>query len=61
MAAAENIERGYLGNLMRLTLLAPAVMEELMAGRRRSTQGLPALLQPFSEIWERQQELMKHR
>lgn len=52
MAAAEKIERGYLGSLLRLTLLAPTLVEELMEGRAELGATLPELLQPFPEIWE---------
>ena len=58
MAEAERIERGYLGSLLRLTLLAPALVEEVMTGRAGSIRGLPELLQSFPEVWEHQQELM---
>lgn len=61
MAAAERIDRGYLGSLLRLTLLAPAAVEELMEGRAGSAPRLPKLLQPFPEIWERQHELLMPR
>ena len=61
MAAAEKIERGYLGSLLRLTLLAPAAVEELMEGRAGSAPRLPKLLQPFPEISERQHELLMPR
>ena len=33
MAAAERIERGYLGTLLRLTLLAPDIVEAILSGR----------------------------
>jgi hypothetical protein len=61
MAAAEKIERGYLGQLLRLTLLAPALLEELMNGRRGFSRSLPELLQPFPELWKNQQELLTLR
>ena len=32
LAAAEKIERGFLGKMLRLTLLAPGIVEGLMAG-----------------------------
>jgi hypothetical protein len=32
MAAAEKIERGYLGSLLRLTLLAPDIVEAVLHG-----------------------------
>jgi hypothetical protein len=34
MAAAERIERGYLGTLVRLTLLAPDIVEFILDGRQ---------------------------
>ncbi len=34
MAAAEKIERGYLGSLLRLTLLAPDIVEAILDGRQ---------------------------
>lgn len=61
MAMAEQIERGYLGSLLRLTLLAPALVEELMEGKAGSAPSLPKLLQPFPEIWELQRELLVPR
>jgi hypothetical protein len=33
LLAAEKIERGYLGTLLRLTLLAPDIVEAIFAGR----------------------------
>ena len=60
MAEAERIERGYLGTLLRLTLLAPALVEELMEGRAGLGATLPELLQPFPEIWERQRKILAH-
>ena len=44
MAAAEKIERGYLGKLLQLTLLAPAVVEAIVEGRQRADVSLPMLL-----------------
>jgi hypothetical protein len=34
MAAGEKIERGYLGSLLRLTLLAPEMVEAILNGRQ---------------------------
>lgn len=50
MAAAEKLERGYLGSLLRLTLLAPALVEMMTEGRPKSDPRLRTLLQPFPEI-----------
>ncbi len=54
IAAAENIERGYLGSLLRLTLLAPDIVEYILDGRQPSELGLPALMEPFPPEWDAQ-------
>ena len=61
IAAAEKIKRGYLGSLLRLTLLAPVIVEEALNGRAWHALKLPDVLQPFPEAWERQQELLAPR
>jgi hypothetical protein len=57
MAAAERIERGYLGALLRLTLLAPDIVEAVLSGSAPQGLGLPRLLQPFPVRWEDQRVL----
>ena len=47
MAAAERIERGYLGSLLRLTLLAPDIVEAILDGLRPEDVTIPRLLEPF--------------
>jgi hypothetical protein len=54
MADAERIERGYLGTMLRLTLLAPDIVEAILDGRRPPRLGLPALLKPVPAEWEQQ-------
>jgi hypothetical protein len=54
MAAAEKIERGYLGSLLRLTLIAPDIVEAILDGRQPEGLGLPRLLQPFPTAWDDQ-------
>lgn len=51
MAAAERIERGYLGSLLRLTLLAPNIVEALLDDKPMNSPALPRLLTPFPVIW----------
>ena len=41
MAAAEKIKRGYLGTLLRLTLLAPEMVEAILNGRQPEGVMLP--------------------
>jgi len=54
MAAAERIERGYLGSLLRLTLLAPDILEAILDERRPPELGLPRLMEPFPADWSEQ-------
>ncbi|GGC63718.1 hypothetical protein GCM10011504_47410 [Siccirubricoccus deserti] len=51
MAAEERIERGYLGSLLRLTLLAPEVVEAILDGQQSPSLALPPLLEPFPINW----------
>ena len=53
MAAAEKIERGYLGTLLRLTLLAPDIVEAILDGRASDVE-LPRLMRPFPPAWDGQ-------
>jgi hypothetical protein len=54
MAAAERIERGYLGALLRLTLLAPSLVETVLNGRQPAHPRLPASTETFPAEWDRQ-------
>ena len=53
MAAAEKIERGYLGKPLRLTLLAPAVMEAIVEGREGVGVGLLGLMEGIGGLSDR--------
>ncbi len=44
MAAAERIDRGYLGLILQLTLLAPDIVEAILHGRQPCALTLPWLL-----------------
>ena len=54
IAAAEKIDRGYVGSILRLTLLAPDIIEAILDGRQPEELGLPALLEPFPVEWDQQ-------
>ena len=54
LAAAERISRSYICRVLRLTLLAPDVVERILDGR--PTAPLARLLQPFPVEWERQRD-----
>jgi len=51
MATAEKIERGYLGTLLRLTLLAPDLVEAILNGRQPEGVTLPRLLEGIPVEW----------
>jgi hypothetical protein len=51
IAAAEKIDRGYVGSILRLTLLAPDIVEEIMDGRQPAGLALPRLIERFSLYW----------
>jgi hypothetical protein len=57
VATAEKIDRGYVGSILRLTLLAPDIVEGILDGRQPDGLGLPALLKPFPLDWQRQQTI----
>ncbi len=58
MAKAERIERGYLGSLLRLTLLAPDIVEAILDGRQQEGVFLPRLMGPFPHDWAVQREAL---
>ena len=53
MAAAEKLDRGYLGTLLRSTLLAPDIVENILAGRQLEDLTLPRLMAPLPLEWAR--------
>ncbi len=53
LAAAEKIERGFLGKMLRLTLLAPDLVEAIMDGRQSADMDLGAL-QTVPGMWAEQ-------
>jgi hypothetical protein len=58
IAAAEEINPTYVGRLLRLTLLAPDIVEALLDGRQPADMQLSDLLKPFSVEWARQRARM---
>jgi hypothetical protein len=52
LSAAERISRSYICRVLRLTLLAPDIVERIMEGR--PTPQLAELTQPFPMAWEQQ-------
>ncbi len=54
LAAAESIDRSYLAKTLRLTLLAPDIVEAVLDGRQPADIGLPTLLGPLPSVWDEQ-------
>ena len=54
IAAAEKINSSYVSRILRLTLLAPDIVEAILDGRQPEGMGLPVLLQPFPIEWNDQ-------
>jgi hypothetical protein len=54
MAAAEKLDRGYLGRLLQLTLLAPDIVEAIVEGRQKEGVTLPRLMEPLPTEWKQQ-------
>lgn len=49
LAAAEKVDRSFLGKLLSLTLLAPDLVEAILDGRCEA--GLTTLLRPLPVLW----------
>jgi hypothetical protein len=48
------VQRSYLTRILRLTLLAPDIVEAILEGRQGSGVTLARLRAPVPEEWERQ-------
>lgn len=55
LAAAEKIDRSYLCRILRLTLLAPEIIEAILNGRQPEVVTLPGLMKGFPGKWTEQQ------
>jgi hypothetical protein len=58
MAEAEKLDRGYMGRLMQLTLLAPDLVEAVLNGTAPRELGLPRFMEPLAVVWEEQRSLL---
>ena len=54
LAKAQKINDSYLSRMLRLTLLAPDIIEAILTGRQPRTLQLDDLLKPLPAEWERQ-------
>lgn len=58
MAAAERIDRGFAGQLLRLTLLAPDIVEDVLNGCRKEDARLPTIMEPIPLNWVEQRQML---
>lgn len=59
LATAENINASYVSRVLRLTLLAPALVEAILAGTQPPAMQLDALLKSIPVEWDRQMEMWR--
>jgi hypothetical protein len=58
LAKAEKLNDSYLSRVLRLTLLAPDIVEAILDGRQPRAMELKALLRPLPLCWEEQRQLL---
>jgi hypothetical protein len=58
LAQAEKINLSYVGRVLRLTLLAPDIVESILDGRQPPSWQLELLLKPFSADWSEQRRAL---
>ena len=54
LAAREKLDRGYLGKILTLTLLAPDIVEMIMDGRQPAELGVHVMREGFPVEWGEQ-------
>jgi hypothetical protein len=60
IAEAERINRSYVSRVLRLTLVAPDVVEDILAGTADHALVLGKLERPLPPGWEEQRRLLGH-
>ena len=54
LAKAEKVNNSYLSRILRLTLIAPDIIEAILSGRQPSTLQLDDLFRPLPADWSEQ-------
>ena len=54
IATAEKINASYVGRVLRLTLLAPDIVEAILGGRQPAEMTPAVLMKPFPVSWREQ-------
>ena len=58
LAKAEKVNDSYMSRILRLTLIAPDIIEAILSGRQPSTLQLEDLLKPLPAVWELQRSVL---
>lgn len=58
IAALECINESYIARILRLTLLAPDIVEAFIEGRQLPELTLPSLMTPLSPVWSEQRSTL---
>ena len=59
IAAAEKINESYVGRVLRLTLLAPDIVEAILGGRQPAGLQLDRLMRRFPVEWGEQRQRLR--
>ncbi|MBR1235589.1 hypothetical protein [Bradyrhizobium sp. AUGA SZCCT0182] len=59
LAKAEKVNDSYLSRILRLTLLAPDIIEAILTGRQPTTLQLDELLKPLPAAWSQQRSRLR--
>jgi hypothetical protein len=59
IAAKENIDASYVGDVLRLTLLAPDIVEIILDGRQPPALHFEALRKSLPLVWEEQRKAIR--
>jgi len=60
IAAAEKINESFVGRVLRLTLLAPDIVETVLGGRQPAQMTLAVLMRRFPVLWSAQKSELLH-
>jgi len=58
LAKAEGVNDSYVSRILRLTLIAPDIVEAILIGRQPSILQLDNLLKPLPAVWELQRSAL---
>lgn len=61
IARQEKLNTSYVSRVLRLTLLAPDIVEAVLDGRQAPGMMLQRLLEPFPVEWDRQSRTIRER